>query len=258
MFVLAPKLVQASAGWRWLCLTGSRKLPDHVAQRVTILLGSLLDHHILSRMTFPSVNAQANRVLDAVKLGKGPKELAVSVRELKTRLKDELNERDFLYVSPNWTKFYKDPMLFGKDVHERFPLAIDDIEEAGKCLALGRSTACVLHLMRVVEVGLKAVGEALNIPYAPSWESYLKQISDQIVQKHKNKTARWKRDVKFYRDLSGDLLTVKQAWRNPTMHVDRKYSTEEAEQIFAAAKSFMVRLAQHFSQKEIEKFLKKS
>jgi hypothetical protein len=42
------------------------------------------------------------------------------------------------------------------------------------------------------------------------------------------------------------------------MHVDRKYSVEEAEQISIAAKSFMVRLAEHFSQKDIEKLLKKS
>jgi hypothetical protein len=136
------------------------------------------------------------------------------------------------------------------------PAAIDDIEEAGKCLALGRATACVLHTMRILEVGLKALAKALNIPYAPSWESYLKQISDQIAAKHKNKTTKWKREEKFYRDLSGDLLLVKQAWRNPTMHIDRKYGIDEAEQIFNAAKIFMQRLASHFTEKEMEKLLK--
>jgi hypothetical protein len=241
-----------------LALMGKEpKLPEHVADRVKILTQSVLDLSA-SRMTFPSVKAQANRILESVKNGDGPKAVAISVRELKTRLKDELNEREFLYVPPVMVKFYKDPMLFGKDVNDRFPMAIDDIEEAEKCLALGQGTACVLHTMRIIEVGLKALGNALNIPYAPSWESYLIQISANIAKKYKNKTAKWKRDEKFYRDLSGDLLIVKQAWRNPTMHVDRKYSVEEAEQIFTAAKSFMVRLAAHFSQIEVEKLLKKA
>jgi hypothetical protein len=232
------------------------KLPDHVANRVNIITQSILDL-TESRITLPSVKAQANRILTSVKNGEGPKAVAGSVRELKIRMKDELNDREFLYVPPAMVKFYKDAALFGKDVNDRFPMAIDDIEEAGKCLALGQGTACVLHTMRIIEVGLKALGNALNIPYAPSWESYLNQISANIAKKHKTKAAKWKRDEKFYRDLSGDLLIVKQAWRNPTMHVDRKYSAEEAEQIFTAAKSFMVRLAAHFSQKEVEKLLKK-
>jgi hypothetical protein len=110
--------------------------------------------------------------------------------------------------------------------------------------------------MRVMECGLRALANALGIPYAPSWEGYLRQISDKIGEKHKNKTAKWKREEKFYRDLSGDLLTVKQTWRNPTMHVGRKYSAEEAEQIFIAAKHFMEKLASHFSEKQMKRLLR--
>jgi hypothetical protein len=40
------------------------------------------------------------------------------------------------------------------------------------------------------------------------------------------------------------------------MHVDRKYSQDEATQIFEAAKLLMQRLAQHFSAKEVEKLLR--
>jgi len=210
------------------------------------------------RVEMPSVSAQARRIYAALdRTDLGPTEAKDLLKELRIRIFDELTERQFLYVPPERAKLYTEPMLIGKEVNDRLPAAIDDIEEAGKCLALGRATACALHTMRILEVGLKALAAALNIPYAPSWESYLKQIGDNIALKHKNKTAKWRRDEKFYRDLSGDLLTIKQAWRNPTMHVDRKYSTEEAEQIFTAAKSFMVRLAEHFSQKEMENLSKK-
>lgn len=207
-------------------------------------------------MPLQSVAAQNKRIDALIARQASVKELIQAVEELKNRLFDELCERQFYYVPPERAKFYTEPMLCGKDVNDRFPSAIDDIEDAGKCLALGQGTACVLHTMRVLEVGLKSLAKALNISYAPSWESYLKQIAEKIAEKHKNKTAKWLRDEKFYRDLSGDLLTVKQAWRNPTMHVDRRYSVEEAEQIFMAARGFMARLASHFSAKELERMLK--
>jgi hypothetical protein len=79
----------------------------------------------------------------------------------------------------------------------------------------------VLHTMCVPESGLKVRAKASDIPYAPSSESYLKQIATNIGMERKRKTQKWLRDEKFYRDLSGDLLTVKQVWRNPTMHRDR-------------------------------------
>src|ERR1700730_6928302 len=72
-------------------------------------------------MTFPSVAAQVHRILEAIKKGEGPKALAAKVRELKTRLKDELNEREFLYIPPKRLKFYKAPMLFGKAVNDSGP-----------------------------------------------------------------------------------------------------------------------------------------
>ncbi len=50
-------------------------------------------------------------------------------------------------------------------------------------------------------------------------------------------------------DIAGDLMTVKIAWRNPTMHIVRHYSAEEAEEVFRAVRTFMKRLAERFSEK---------
>lgn len=211
---------------------------------------------LTARMPLPSVTAQGRRITAMVARFESIEEIKKSLQELKNRLFDELCEREFLYVPQGKARYYKEAALFGKEVNDRFPKAIDDIEEAGKCLALGQGTACVLHTMRVMECGLRALASSFGIPYAPSWESYLRQVSDKIAQKHKNKTAKWRREEKFYRDLSGDLLTVKQVWRNPTMHVDRKYSPDEAEQIFIATRAFMERLAGHFTEKEMAKLLR--
>lgn len=226
------------------------------AGKTVIEVIQLITDQLNQHAQFPSVVAQNKRIARAVENNKGPDEVATLVGELRTRLIDELNEREFLYVPPARVEYYKNPMLMGKAVNDQFPAAIDDIEAAGKCLALGQGTACVLHTMRVMDVGLKTLAKSLGIPYAPSWESYLDQISKKIGEKHKNKTKKWKRDEKFYRDLSRDLLVVKQVWRNPTMHVDRKYDPDEAQEIFLASKRFITRMAEHFSEKELQRLLR--
>ncbi len=171
------------------------------------------------------------------------KQVEAEITELCSRFEDELSLQYFVSLSPKRAEYLDQAEPFGNVVSERFPGAIDDIEGAAKCLALEQATASVLHLMRVIEVGLKELARSLGIPYAPSWESYLIQIQARIAAKHKKKGIKWKRDEAFFRDISGDLISIKQAWRNPTMHVVRKYTPDDSEEIFRATKTFMSRLA---------------
>ena len=102
--------------------------------------------------------------------------------------------------------------------------------------------------MRVMEVGLKALAKDLKIPYAPSWESYIKQIEAKITEKHSNKSKSWKAIEPFYREVLGNLTSIKIAWRNPTMHIVRNYSPQEAEDVFRTVRRFMKRLSERLSQ----------
>jgi hypothetical protein len=133
----------------------------------------------------------------------------------------ELASKLFFRLSDETAKYYKDKRLFGDEVETVFPSAVTDIEESGKCLALGRGTATVFHMMRVAEIGLKKVGADLNIPYAPSWESYTKQIGDKLAMPHSKKSIKLRKNSPFYREVLGDILSMKTAWRNPTMHIER-------------------------------------
>lgn len=175
--------------------------------------------------------------------------LADSNQDILLRLQDELKSVSVYYIEREKTKYYEpaEP-LFGEEVDARFPSAIDDIIDAGRCIALASGTASVFHSMRVMEVGLKALGHSLKIPYAPSWGSYIKQINSKIAVKPRTKGIRWKKDEPFYRDVVGDLTAVKLAWRNPTMHIVKRYSPDEAEEIFRAVRTFMNRLASRFDE----------
>jgi hypothetical protein len=172
-------------------------------------------------------------------------DLVELLNELQGRIVDEARGVVFLTLDPSKNRFYLNPNLFGEVIAERLPTTIGDIEEAGKCLALDRGTACVFHLMRVMEVGLQRLANDLGIPYAPSWESYINQINTRVALKHKKKGIKWKRDEPYFKEIAGDLLTVKVAWRNPTMHIVRTYTPEEAEQIFGAVRTLMQRVAAH-------------
>ena len=187
--------------------------------------------------------ALVERMWKRLEAGYSREDLYRDISDLRSRIEDQLKGRYFLFISPSLVQYYEQKQLFGQEVANAFPKAIDDIEGAGKCLAVGQGTACVMHLMRVMEVGLKALAKSLKIDYAPSWDGYLNKIQSKIDTKRKTKGVKWKRDEKFYRDVSGDLVSVKHAWRNPSMHVDRRYSTEEAEEIFKTVKAFMCKLA---------------
>lgn len=214
---------------------------------------SLVSRNMADELALDSIPPLLDRIDERLSSPYLVSQAYADIRDLRSRIDDQLKSRLFLYVPPKMAAFYEAKQLLGSEVESIFPSAIDDIEGAGKCLALGQGTACVMHLMRVMEAGLKGLAKPLGIPYAPSWESYLTQIQHTISLPRAKKSAKWKRDEPFYRDVSGDLMTVKQAWRNPSMHIIRKYSSEEAEEIYRAVKRFMQHLATKIGQSSSSK-----
>ncbi|WP_069095406.1 hypothetical protein [Methyloligella halotolerans] len=85
-------------------------------------------------------------------------------KNIQGRMFDELSLVSVFCIDRNRSKFYSaDTPLFGESVEKKFKNAAFEVEEAGKCLALRRSTACVFHLMRVLEVGIRSVARSLSI-----------------------------------------------------------------------------------------------
>jgi hypothetical protein len=191
----------------------------------------------------------AQRLLDQIEGGTVRwKDVPGHVASIHHILKDELSEGQAVIIQKHRVKYWRSPApLFGQAVSDRFPAAIDDIEEAGNCLATENGTATIYHLMKVVECGLKGLGSEIGIPYAPSWESYIRQITTQLALPHPKKPKKVKQNLTFFKEVLGDLEAVKFSWRNPTMHVERKYSVDEAEEIFKAVHRFMERLARGLS-----------
>lgn len=156
-----------------------------------------------------------------------------------------------LVLSPTFAKYYDPPSpLFGVEVHSQFPSAVYEIEEAAKCLAVGRSTAAVFHLMRVMEVGIRAVARCLGVPdpikaVGKNWGMILKNVLAARTAKSSASPKEWlcPDDEAYFDAVYATLDAVRNAWRNTTMHVENKYTDEEAEHILIAVRSFMMKLA---------------
>lgn len=192
--------------------------------------------------------------------GRTGREFSERAKVLQERIRDDLDELVFLYIPGDRADFYNDHKHFGDQVATNFSDANFDIEEAGKSFALDRYTACVMHLMRSLEVALDAIGIAVGLPSPVieannSWERLLRKITDQVTANDKSITtanwlmkSQWAAKRQFLIDVQAHLFSVKNAWRNPSMHLEKKYTEQEAERIFRSVKDFMEHLATHLDQ----------
>lgn len=176
------------------------------------------------------------------------KDLRPKVVTIQQGIKHELEMHVFLKIRPDLIEYYQRPNLFGDQVATAFSKVSKEIEEAGKCLALGRNTACVFHLMRVMEAGVRALGQSLGNPSLdpsknPNWGQILGPCNDELRKAKPKRSPAWQASDVFFSEATANLLAVKDAWRNPTMHIERSYDGEEARDVFSSVRAFMRHLA---------------
>lgn len=161
------------------------------------------------------------------------KNIAHEIHEIKTRLLDELITRKFYYVHPDDVAYYDHVNHFA-DARKKLPNIDGDCLEAGKCLALGRYTASVFHLMRVMEFCVIELGNKLGILNATekTWGQLTNEM-DNSIKKNSDKAGQAE-----YATVLSHLNVVRLAWRNPTMHPKSSYSKEEAQEIFRHVQTF--------------------
>ena len=175
------------------------------------------------------------------------KSLRNCVMALNVCLEKESLSRRALVLPPEMVWLYepKVPHL-GDEVRNKFSKCSYEIDEAAKCLALGRSTASVFHLMRMLEVALGAVYQCLGLPPMDkkdrSWGNVLGKIDIECKRREV-----WK-EQEFFRDIHERLNAIRHAQRNSTMHVESIYTPEDAKLVFDNTKLFMVKLASRMDQ----------
>src|SRR5208282_5491043 len=90
----------------------------------------------------------------------------------------KLDQMKFAYIPAPNDKYFERDDMFGAKVYDRFPPARDDIKDAGNCYAASLYTACVFHLMRVAELGLRAIADKVGAEITHSGQAIPLEYGD--------------------------------------------------------------------------------
>lgn len=173
-------------------------------------------------------------------------------------IESELCFRRFAYV-PTCKAEILDRMAHDWEmIWAQFPLTKTDSQEAVYCYALGRNTACVFHLMRVAEIGLRALAREMRIVLPKKkllewaqWQDIIKEMNKAVDDMFLNQRAGPKKDaaVEFYRGAIGEFSGFKDAYRNNVMHSRASYDESQAKRVLLQVSDFMNRLSSKINER---------
>jgi hypothetical protein len=159
--------------------------------------------------------------------------------------------RVFLILDTERDKLANRTDLFGAAVSAAFPSAQADIREAGNCLAAECNTAAVFHLMRVAEVGLRALARdrRVRLPRkepldSVAWETIVKELeaAGEAIR-HYPKTAAQVAQFAFHHGAISQFAKFKSIFRDQVMHARQQFGPDHALRVFEDVRTFMQALA---------------
>ena len=140
---------------------------------------------------------------------------------------------------------------------QAFPSAENEITEGVDCYALNHHTASVFHMMRVAEIGMRALARErqVSFPKHPlEWADW-QNILDETEKKARAATVGMPRGPKkdamqaFYNGAIGQLHGFKDTYRNVVMHVRRSYNELDALRAINQVRDFMNGLSAKIGEK---------
>jgi hypothetical protein len=222
---------------------------DAFYEEVTSKMKALRDD--LMALELPVSHKAATRICESLEGGSRLPTLIQDFKDLQLRTNDELETIIFLRVPKSHSVLYSSPLVGWDPVIDRFGCS-DDIEESGKCIALGRPTAAVFHLMKVVERGVLEMEVFLNRAPDPKahFGSVVSKLED-LVQKGKFDQVpdHLRSYLSFMREVLPQLHAVKDAWRDKVSHVGNRiipvepFSEEKAMEVYNSTQSLMRKMA---------------
>ncbi len=183
-------------------------------------------------------------------------EIAVLIREFHNNLIVELTSSWFLMIRAEKREFYEQRQSpFGDKVAGTFDAANKDIAAASRCYALDEWTACIFHLMRVLEHGLRViadvVGLSANIMAHENWKNVIDQIEKKIREMgNEPKSPEKIKRLQFLSSAASQFRYFKDAWRNHVSHSHANYDEREAERVWIHVKTFMEQMAEASSREQ--------
>ena len=160
-------------------------------------------------------------------------------------IRREMNDRLFVYIPLERAQFFEKDDILSPEAKSAFPNAYLEIREAANCYAAERYTACVFHSMRGAEIGLRALGNDLNVsfPNKPielaEWQNIIEKIESEITKKMNSGGAEIKdENRKFYGQAAAQFRYFKDGWRIRTAHAREVYLGSQALNVLTHTRDF--------------------
>jgi hypothetical protein len=177
-------------------------------------------------------------------------ELMGALEYLLKTFRDEVDARPMFIMPPGAVELLEQRApAFGPEVQDAFPSSENDIAEAARCLAMQRYTACVMHLMRALEVPLDALARRCGVEAKANWNTLLNDIEARIRERRSDRDAvaeQWMAEAATH------FRFIKNAWRNHAMHARASYDEAQARDIYGSVRSFLQQLAAHLDEEPTE------
>lgn len=192
-----------------------------------------------------------NQILPAMKSGLTWEQVQAEARILRDLVNNDLWKRRFAYVPVAKADVHDKAGHTWEIVWKQFPSAKEDVQEAVNCYALGCNTACVFHLMRVAEYGLRALAreQKIKLPKGrplewADWQEIIAALNKK-VELIANKKRGPARDaaLEFYRATIGQFSAFKDVYRNNVMHSRDSYDEHKAASVLSHVSEFMTILS---------------
>jgi hypothetical protein len=215
-----------------------------VQQQLQLSLNEL--HEYCEKLNLPLSQNQIETVVDAVH-GNDVEAVRRSFAELQKRVYQELKAKVVFCLPGEKVRYWSSFWLIDTKIYDHFPSAWHEFQRAGHCYAFGENTACVFHVMRIVDFGLRQVAKSLGIEYdARNWSGIGNKIQEKMEQKYNTKTDEWKKSEPMYAEILTDILAIGRGHRNPVLHeLEKKYEERDAQHMLNVVEGFMLHLAKH-------------
>jgi hypothetical protein len=176
-----------------------------------------------------------------------PDRIKNMAHHLSSVIHSELDGEMFFHMESSRVEYFHPFWLVDKPINDTFPRAHEEIQSAGRCYAYGEPTACVFHLMRVIDAGLRSVAASLGISYdAQNWSGIGQKIQSRMEEKYSTKIDAWKQSEPFYASVLTDIQGISRGHRNPVLHeLEKKYADSEAHYLMTVTEAFMSHLAEN-------------
>jgi hypothetical protein len=235
-------------------LSGSSKvqikgsIDNGTAKEGTYIAGRVSDY--ASDFNLGSLSDRADRTKNSIYIGMQYTEYYNLIKILRETVEDEFKRVYFHQYDANKVSILLDVHLDWASAIGKFPSATNDILSAIDCYALDQNTACVFHLMRVAERGLRALANERKIPWPKhpvewaTWQDILTEI-----EKSTKPIAMWPRGPRkdaalaFYTGAIGQFHAFKELYRNAVMHVRADYDEFDAARAINQVRDFMISLS---------------